>query len=180
MVFVSLLVHFGSILLRKWQNLEWSNQNLIHASLLGRKWFAALMLMIWFSRLAIRRISIILPWSWEKLLEQETDAAGFLGIWMERDPDTGIFGNETGGTHTLYHWSNGLDVGTVTPKWTPAEASPLVKNSEGAPATGKFSYSSVVRMLLYLSDHTRPDIAYAVNCAAWYMFCPKKSHEGAY
>jgi hypothetical protein len=68
-----------------------------------------------------------------------------------------------------------LDIGTVTPKWTPAEAAPLVKVAEGAPATGAFSYSSVVGMLLYLSGHTCPDIAYAVNCAAWYMFCPKKS-----
>ncbi len=75
----------------------------------------------------------------------------------------------------------GLDVGTVTPKWTPAEAAaaPLVKDSEGAQATGTFSYSSVVGMLLYLSGHTCPDIAYAVNCAARYMFCPKKSHEEA-
>ncbi len=23
-------------------------------------------------------------------LEQQTDATGFLGIWMERDPDTGL------------------------------------------------------------------------------------------
>jgi hypothetical protein len=73
----------------------------------------------------------------------------------------------------------GLDVGTVTAKWMPAEAAPLVKDSEGALATGAFSYSSVVGMLLYLSGHTRPDIAYAVDCAAWYMFCPKKSHEEA-
>jgi hypothetical protein len=34
-------------------------------------------------------------------------------------------------------------------------------------------------MLLYLSGHTSHNIAYAVNCAAWYMFCPKKSHEEA-
>ncbi len=32
-------------------------------------------------------------------------------------------------------------------------------------------------MLLYLSGHTRPDITYAVNCCARYMFCPKHSHE---
>ena len=68
----------------------------------------------------------------------------------------------------------------MTPKWTPSEAAPLVKDAEGAPATGAFSYSSVVGMLLYLSGHTCPNIyAYAVNCAPWYMFCPKKSHEEA-
>ena len=32
-------------------------------------------------------------------------------------------------------------------------------------------------MLLYLSGHTRPDIAYALNCCAWYMFAPMHSHE---
>ena len=32
-------------------------------------------------------------------------------------------------------------------------------------------------MLLYLSGHTRPDISYAVNCCARYMFAPKHSHE---
>ena len=31
--------------------------------------------------------------------------------------------------------------------------------------------------LLYLSGHSCPDITYAVNCAARYMFCPKQSHE---
>jgi len=32
-------------------------------------------------------------------------------------------------------------------------------------------------MLLYLSGHTHPDITFAVNCCACYMFCPKHSHE---
>jgi hypothetical protein len=40
-----------------------------------------------------------------------------------------------------------------------------------------FSYSNVVGMSLYLSGHTQPDITYAVNCCARYMFCPKHSHE---
>ncbi|KAL7475792.1 hypothetical protein ACHAW6_002775 [Cyclotella cf. meneghiniana] len=32
-------------------------------------------------------------------------------------------------------------------------------------------------MLLYLSGHLRPDIAYTVNCCACYMFDPSVSHE---
>ncbi len=34
-------------------------------------------------------------------------------------------------------------------------------------------------MLLYLSGQTRPDITFAVNCCAGYMFCPKHLHEFA-
>jgi hypothetical protein len=112
-------------------------------------------------------------------LEQETAAAGFLGIQMERDPDTGLLKMKQDRlTHCIIE-AMGLDIGTMTPKWMPAEAAPLVKDAEGAPATGAFSYSSVVGMLLYLSGHTHPEIAYAVDCAAWCMFCPKKSHEEA-
>ena len=64
-------------------------------------------------------------------------------------------------------------------KFTPSEVKPLVKDMNGEEAHGDFGYSSVVGMLLYLSGHSRPDIAYAVNCAARYMFCPKHSHEQA-
>ncbi|KAL7475309.1 hypothetical protein ACHAW6_001231, partial [Cyclotella cf. meneghiniana] len=34
-------------------------------------------------------------------------------------------------------------------------------------------------MLLYLSGHSRPDIAYAVNCCVHYMFNTCLSHEKA-
>ena len=71
----------------------------------------------------------------------------------------------------------GLEIGTTNDKWTPAEAKPLVNDEDGQSAHGDFNYASVVRMLLYLSGRTRPDIAYAINCAARYMFCPKQSHE---
>ena len=71
----------------------------------------------------------------------------------------------------------GLDDGYDKGKNTPAESKPLVKDDDGEAASGAFSYASVVGMLLYLSGHTRPDIAYAVNCCARYMFAPKHSHE---
>ena len=52
----------------------------------------------------------------------------------------------------------GLDDGMTTGKFTPCESSPLVRNEEGEFASGTFSYSSVVGMLLHsLSGHLRPD-----------------------
>jgi hypothetical protein len=71
----------------------------------------------------------------------------------------------------------GLDDGLVKGKHTPSESKPLIKDLDGEAASGAFSYSSVVGMLLYLSGHTRPDIAFAVNCCAPYMFSPRHLHE---
>ena len=62
-------------------------------------------------------------------------------------------------------------------KFTPSESKPLVKDADGSAPCGTFSYSSVVGMLPYLSDHSRPYIAYEVNCCARYMFFRKKIHE---
>ena len=73
----------------------------------------------------------------------------------------------------------GLENGMAKDKYTPSESSPLVKDAYGLAACGSFSYSSVVGMLLYIYGHTRPDIAYALNCCARCMFCPNHSHETA-
>ena len=73
----------------------------------------------------------------------------------------------------------GLDSKLSTSKWTPAKATPLSHDKDSEPPQGSFSYSSVVGMLLYMSGHLRPDIAYAVNCCAYYMFNPHLSHEKA-
>ncbi len=110
-------------------------------------------------------------------LEQESDAAGFLGVRMEIDQATGLMELKQTGLIDRVIETLGLDIGTTSGKFTPAEAKPLVKDVAGDPALGDFSYSSVVGMLLYLAGHTRPDIAYAVNCCARYMFCPRRSHE---
>jgi hypothetical protein len=72
----------------------------------------------------------------------------------------------------------GLDNGLVKGKYTPSESKPLVKNLNSEAASGAFNCSSLVLgMLLNLSEHTRPDITFAVNHCAWYMFCPKHLHE---
>ena len=112
-------------------------------------------------------------------LEQEHDAAGFLGVSLDRDSETGLLEMRQEGLIDRVIGALGLDDGMAKCKWTPSEGTPLVKDEDGEPATGQFSYSSVVGMLLYLSGHSRPDITYAVNCCARYMFNPRHSHEMA-
>ena len=110
-------------------------------------------------------------------LEQESDAAGFLGVKLTRDETTGFMHLTQSGLIDRIIAALGLDVGTINGKATPAEAKPLTKDEDGEAAQGSFNYASVVGMLLYLYGHTRPDIAYAINCAARFMFNPKLSHE---
>ncbi len=98
-------------------------------------------------------------------LEQEDNTAGFLGVTLEWDPETGLLEMKQTGLIKLIE-ALGLDNGIVKEKYTPSESKPLVKNINGEAASGAFSYSSVVGMLLYLSQHTRLDITFAVNCCA--------------
>ena len=37
-------------------------------------------------------------------------------------------------------------------------------------------YLSAIGALIYLSTHTRPDIAFAINLLARYSFCPTRRH----
>ncbi len=110
-------------------------------------------------------------------LEKEGNATGFLGVTLNRDPSTGLLQMKQTGMIKRVAKALGVDDRYAKGKHTPAESKPLVKNADGKEAHGGFSYSSVVRMLLYLSGHTPSKIASAVNCCAGYMFCPKQSHE---
>lgn len=110
-------------------------------------------------------------------LEQEEDAAGFLGVRIERNEQNLIELKQEGLIDRVCE-ALGLD-SNATNKWTPAESTPLVRDENGEAFSEEFNYSSVIGMLLYLSGHSRPDIAYAVNCAARYMFSPRAIHEKA-
>ena len=43
----------------------------------------------------------------------------------------------------------------------------------------RWSYASVVGMLLYLVSNSRPDIAFAVHQCAQFTHCTKRSHKKA-
>ena len=110
-------------------------------------------------------------------LEQEDDAAGFLGVTLDCDASTGLLEMKQTGLIKRVIEALELDDGYANGKHTPAESMPFVKDADGEGVHGKFSYSSVVGMLLYLSRHSCPNIAYAVNCCAKYMLCLKHSWE---
>ena len=66
------------------------------------------------------------------------------------------------------------------PNWLPAAASALGSDPDGEPYDQvQFNYASVVGMLLYLSNNTRPDITFAVSQVARFTANPKKSHAQA-
>ena len=106
------------------------------------------------------------------LLKQEDNVAGFLGVCLTKT-DAGLIKMMQTGLIDCIIEALGLDSCLSTSKWTLTEATPLVQDEDGEPPRGDFSYSSVVGMLLYLSEHTRPYIAYAVNYCARCMLNPR-------
>ena len=113
-------------------------------------------------------------------LEKEDDCAGFLGV------DVKVLDADENGRATKLELTQAglidrvienLGLNSANGKKTPAKCEPLTKDVDGDPCQEDFNVAAVVGQLLYLAGHTRPDIAYAVNCVARYMFCPKRSHE---
>jgi Reverse transcriptase (RNA-dependent DNA polymerase) len=56
---------------------------------------------------------------------------------------------------------------------------PLAKDPDGEPMSEVWSYPSVVGMLLYLSNNSRPDLVFAVSQVARFTHDPKQSHAAA-
>ena len=112
-------------------------------------------------------------------IRREGSAEGFLGVTVERTETasgSSITLTQAGLTKRIIE-ALGLCSHFSTSISTPAEAAPLPKDANGAPAAESFNYAAVVGMLLYLSGHSRPDIAFAVHQCARYTFCPKRKHE---
>jgi hypothetical protein len=110
-------------------------------------------------------------------LEEEGDTAGFLGVQLHHNEATGHIHMTQEGLIKQVIKALGLDMNQTNVKGTPAKQKPLVKDEKGKPQQDTFNYASVVGMLLYLSVHTRPDLAYSVSQVARFMFNPKHSHE---
>ena len=109
-------------------------------------------------------------------LNIKDDVAGFLGILLEKQPDGSIELKQTGLIDRIIKVM-GLEDSLLKP--TLALPEPLGKDEKGAKACEKWSYASVVGMMMYLSSNSRPDIAFAVHQAARFTHNPRHSHEQA-
>ena len=66
------------------------------------------------------------------------------------------------------------------PNWTPTTQVPLGSDPDGEPFNQEsFNYASIVGMLLYVANNTRPDITFAVSQVARFSAAPKVSHAQA-
>ena len=112
-------------------------------------------------------------------IRKEGTAEGFLGVDITRESTPAgpkITMLQTGLTKRVIT-ALGLDSSESTALDTPAEASPLPKDLGGLEPHGNINYAATVGMLLYLSGHSRPDIAFAVHQCARYTFKPTRRHE---
>ena len=107
-------------------------------------------------------------------LEVEDDVAGFLGVHINKNRETGeVTLTQRGLIDRIIEAMHIEDLPAVA---TPATEC-LGKDPLGDPATTSFSFSSVIGMLWYLYGHSRPDLGFAVSQAARFAFAPKRSHE---
>jgi Reverse transcriptase (RNA-dependent DNA polymerase) len=112
-------------------------------------------------------------------LEIESDVSGFLGVHVERDRTTGSITLTQCGL--IKQIVNMLNVGSFPSVRTPASPKTTLPSHklDGDPPQGLYSYPSVIGMLLYLANHTRPNISSAVAQCAQYNHSPKLQHEQA-
>lgn len=109
-------------------------------------------------------------------LEYEEDVAGFLGISVNYKEDGSIELLQTGLIDRIL---GHLGLFDGTPKSTPAETTTLGKHPDSDPCKEDWSYPSIVGMLFYLANNSRPEIAYAVHQCARFTSCPRRIHEMA-
>jgi hypothetical protein len=101
----------------------------------------------------------------------------YLGIKLERNDEKKTFTLTQTGLIEKIAAVTGLE--NCNHNRVPTTQLALGSDPDGKPMNEKWSYSSVVGMLLYLSTNTRPDIAFGVSQVARFTSNPKQSHATA-
>ena len=106
--------------------------------------------------------------------EIEDDVAGFLGVDITKNQETGeIHLKQIGLMKKIVE---ALKLDGVPPAPTPATET-IGKDDDGDPPHCDFNYASVVGMAFYLYSHSMPEIGFAISQLARFTFSPRRSHE---
>jgi len=110
-------------------------------------------------------------------LDIEGDFTEYLGIKIEEQADGSRSMTQTGMIQKIIDYT-GLQ--NCNPNYVPATQKTLGSDPDGELYDNKeWNYASVVGMLQYLSNNTRPDITFAVSQVARFTHKPKVSHASA-
>jgi len=110
-------------------------------------------------------------------LDIEGEFSSYLGIKIEELPDGSRCMSQPGLIDKIIK-TMGME--KCNPNKTPATQVALASDPDGKPFDqSMWSYPSIVGMLLYVSNNTRPDITYAVSQVARFTSNPKESHAKA-
>jgi len=110
-------------------------------------------------------------------LEIEGEFTEYLGIGIEELPDESRHMSQKGLIEKIIKNTKMTD---CNPNWTPTTQVPLGSDPDGEPFDQvDFNYASIVGMLLYVANNTRPDITFAVSQVARFSAAPKVSHARA-
>jgi Reverse transcriptase (RNA-dependent DNA polymerase) len=110
-------------------------------------------------------------------LTDEGELESFLGIKVNRSDDGKMFTlTQPMLTERIIE---AMGMTEANPRATPAQKEALKKDEDGPAMTENWNYPSIVGMLMFLANNTRPDIAFAVNQCARFTHSPKQSHAVA-
>ena len=109
-------------------------------------------------------------------LTKEGSFTEYLGIQYSKDDDGNIVMKQEGLIDKIVTAANMKECNSVA---TPATKEALAKDEEGKIMDDEWNYRSIVGMLLYLSNNTRPDLTFAVSQVARFCYAPKASHAAA-
>lgn len=106
----------------------------------------------------------------------EGEVSAFLGIKIDQLSNDEYYLSQPGLITKVLKAAGMID---CNPNATPSALEPLGPDIDGDPISESWEYASIIGMLMYLANNTRPDIAHAVHACARYTHNPKKSHATA-
>ena len=106
----------------------------------------------------------------------EGELSAFLGIKIDKIDDGKYFLSQPDLIEKVLSAAGMTD---CNPNSTPSKVEPMGPSAEDELMAESWEYASIIGMLMYLANNTRPDIAYTVPTCARYTHNPRKTHATA-